>query len=422
MPRKCIEEGCVKTPSYNFSDKKSPIYCAQHKLQEMVCVKQRSINKCQYELCSKSANFNYKDKKRGIYCSIHKEQDMINISSRVCIEENCQTIPVFNIKDEKYPIYCSKHKKDDMIDVCHKLCEEPNCKKLPCYATIGEKYGRYCATHKKDGMINVVNTRCVYDGCDKHAAFNLPGLHSKLYCSTHKQQGMIIVNGIYCKEAKCNTIANYNYEGKVRGMYCVTHKKEGMIDVKNKRCKTPLCDIVSSKHFEGYCFRCFIYTFPDAEISRNFKTKEQSVISYIKEKFPQYTFQTDKRIIDGCSKRRPDCLLDLGDQVIICEIDENQHIIYDCSCENKRVMELSQDVNHRPIIFIRFNPDSYTNLNGENIKSCWEITKRGICKIKKSKDQEWKSRLDALSEQLQYWIDNRTTKTIEVVQLFYSSQ
>ena len=45
----------------------------------------------------------------------------------------------------------------------------------------------------------------------------------------------------------------------------------------------------------------------------------------------------------------------------IVEIDENQHIEYDCSCENKRIMELSQDVGHRPIIFIRFNPDDYLN-------------------------------------------------------------
>ena len=76
------------------------------------------------------------------------------------------------------------------------------------------------------------------------------------------------------------------------------------------------------------------------------------------EKFVDFDWKTDKTINDGCSKRRPDLLLDFGYQIVIIEIDENQHNNYDCSCENKRIMELSQDLGHRPIVFIRFNPDS----------------------------------------------------------------
>ena len=50
-------------------------------------------------------------------------------------------------------------------------------------------------------------------------------------------------------------------------------------------------------------------------------------------------------------------------QIIIVEIDEYQHENITYSCENKRIMEISQDLGHRPIIFIRFNPDEYL-LNG----------------------------------------------------------
>ena len=67
----------------------------------------------------------------------------------------------------------------------------------------------------------------------------------------------------------------------------------------------------------------------------------------------------DKIVNTDYSKRRPDLLLDLGYQILIVEIDENQHIDYDYSCENKRIMELSQDTGHRPIIFIRFNQDRW---------------------------------------------------------------
>jgi len=65
----------------------------------------------------------------------------------------------------------------------------------------------------------------------------------------------------------------------------------------------------------------------------------------------------DRKIEDGCSLRRVNMYIDIGFKIIIIEIDENQHIYY--NCENKRLMEISKDVNHRPIIFIRFNPDNY---------------------------------------------------------------
>ena len=144
------------------------------------------------------------------------------------------------------------------------------------------------------------------------------------------------------------------------------------------------------------------------------------MVEYVKTKFPELKWIADKIISGGCSKRRPDLLFDLGYQIIIVEIDENQHIDYDCSCENKRIMELSQDVGHRPIIFIRFNPDGYDQ-SGTNITSCWGLNKMGICVVKKSKKDEWGQRLTTLEEHINYWInpDNITNKTIETIQLFY---
>jgi hypothetical protein len=83
-------------------------------------------------------------------------------------------------------------------------------------------------------------------------------------------------------------------------------------------------------------------------------------------------------------------------------------------------MELSQDLGHRPIVFIRFNPDDYET-DGTNITSCWGQDKNGICVVKKSKKNEWIQRLHTLEEQINYWInpENTTNKTIETIQLFY---
>jgi hypothetical protein len=152
----------------------------------------------------------------------------------------------------------------------------------------------------------------------------------------------------------------------------------------------------------------------------NYKTKEKATTDYVLKRFPEFTWVVDKQIQDGCSRKRPDLLLDLGYQVIVVEIDENQHESYDCSCENKRLMLLSQDIGHRPMVFIRFNPDDYLS-GDEKVTSCWSLNTLGVCSVKKNKVKEWNERLDALNAQIAYWSqpENRTEKTVEIIQLFY---
>ena len=187
----------------------------------------------------------------------------------------------------------------------------------------------------------------------------------------------------------------------------------------NRVCKSPWCETIVKKKYEGYCLHCFMHLFPDKKVARNYKTKEQDVVDRVKETYPDFDWVHDKKIQDGCSKRRPDLLLDLGSHIIIIEIDEDKHSGYDSSCENKRLMELSQDVHHRPIVFIRFNPDKYVDSEGNTIKSCWRLNKQGIMTIMKTKEEEWKQRVDKLKETIQHWIDNMSDKTIEIVELYY---
>ena len=188
----------------------------------------------------------------------------------------------------------------------------------------------------------------------------------------------------------------------------------------SKLCKSSWCEKqVNKKKYEGYCLTCVIQVRPDIEVSRNYKTKENHVVDRINQTYPNLDWVADKRVYDGCSKRRPDLLLDLGSHIIITEVDENKHQEYDCSCENKRLMELSLDLGHRPIVFIRFNPDAYTNQQGEKIKSCWKLNKLGVMTIAPRKEKEWEERISILKEQIQYWIDNSPTKTVEIVELFY---
>jgi len=367
---------------------------------------------CFYKGCKKHSIYN-KEGEKAIYCGEHKQEGMVNTHSKRCIQEGCKKQPIYNKEGEK-ALYCGKHKQDGMINIVSKRCIHADCKKQPAFNKKGEK-ALYCAEHKQDGMIDVVNKRCIQKGCKKHPIFNNEG-EKAIYCGEHKQDGMINTLSKRCIQEGCKKQPIYNKEGE-KALYCGEHKQPCMIDVNNKRCKSEWCQTRVKEKYEGYCLYCYMNLFPDKPVSRNYKTKEYAVVDYVKTKFTQ-NWIADKRIDGGCSKRRPDLLLDLGDQVLIIEVDENQHIDYDCSCENKRLMELSQDVGHLPIVFIRFNPDDY-QVEDKIITSCWGTDKKGICVVKNQKKEEWLERLNVLEKVIDYWTSNRTSKTVEVIQLFY---
>jgi hypothetical protein len=251
--------------------------------------------------------------------------------------------------------------------------------------------------------------------------YNYDGQTKGIYCTQHKLPNMIDIKHDRCQNEGCMIRPHYNYEGQNKLLYCAQHKLPNMFIIKNKRCQNSWCYTQITDKYDGYCTYCYMHMFPDKPVSRNYKTKEKTVVDYIKTQFQDIDIATDKKIKDGCSRRRPDIFIDLGYQVIIIEIDENQHNNnYDCSCENKRIMELSQDVDHRPIIFIRFNPDDYKS-DDKTISSCWCINKNGLCSVKKSKEKEWNERLNNLKNTITYWLNpnNMTNKIIEIIQLYY---
>lgn len=411
----CEYNGCEIESSFNFKGMPRK-YCSKHKEEGMINVKDCI---CIFENCNKQSYYNYVGLKDKLYCNEHKLENMINVKSKLCKYKGCQKQPLFNYKNEKEAVYCLEHKEIDMVDVKHRICIDGNCCNRARYNVLGNK-PIYCFDHKLNNMIDIDAKRCKFKNCSKHPCFNYFGEKSGIYCGMHKLNDMIDVLNVKCQYENCRKKPSFNYEGKKDSLYCLLHKLDGMINVTIKKCKTPLCETKANPNYEDYCLRCFMYTYPHKRMSKNYKTKEQTVVDYIKNQFPTLTIITDQVIKDGCSKRRPDVLIDLGYQIIIVEIDENQHKNYDCSCNNKRIMEISQDNNHRPVIFIRFNPDSY-KVGKNKMTSCWKLSKTGFFIVDKSKEIEWKNRLSSLKDQIDYWCnsENVTNKTIEIVQLYY---
>jgi len=413
----CIHPECKTRPNYNKEGETKAVYCFAHKKTGMIDVKNK---KCIHPDCKTQPHYNNAGMIKGLYCLEHKLVGMVNVKDKTCIHPYCKKRPSYNKEGERKPAYCFAHKMPEMLDVINKNCLHSECKTQPSYNKEGERKPVYCFAHKMPEMVDVRNKTCVHPECKKQPYYNNAGEKRAMYCVTHKKNEMVNVVSKTCIHTDCKTQPTYNADGEKKVLYCSEHKLVGMVNVVSKMCKTYLCSTLVQEKYDGYCLFCYMNMFPDKPVSRNYKTKEYSVVEYVKSKYPTLTWIADKIIHGGCSKRRPDLLLDLGDQIVIVEVDENQHTDYDCSCENKRIMELSQDLGHRPVVFIRFNPDDYDK-NGTNITSCWELDKKGICVVKKTKKDEWVQRLQVLEEHINYWINplNITDKTIETIQLFY---
>jgi hypothetical protein len=470
----CKYEECLSEPNFNFHDVKGGVYCAKHKLDGMIDVKHK---KCEYqndtdfkdgckllpsygirgqkakyclahsklfenmviisnrlckfkdeteELCTSRASYNIEGKKTGMYCKQHKTEGMIYVLKvDFCEEADCKTRPSFNFIDQDKPIYCNKHKKENMINIKDNRCITDNCLTIASYNFANTKKYLYCNDHKLQDMINLRSKKCEFDGCNSLPTYNKIGETIKRFCAKHKEKDMINVKCKKCIEPGCNMEALCNFVGEKKRLYCCRHKMNLMVSLCDTICKynsVSNCNTKGNKKYDLYCQRCYIGLFPNEKITRNFKTKELRVCEFIKENFTEYTIQFDRIIADGCSKRRPDIHIDMGNYTIIIEVDENQHDTYENICENKRIMLIFNDLGSRPMHLIRFNPDQYYNDKQEIVKSCWSFSRDGMAIINRNKRDEWKVRLNTLKNTLTYCIANEPKKEIDIKYLYYDEK
>ena len=418
MPRKCKQDECSIRPSFGFPDDKKATYCGPHgTLLGMVDIRNK---RCLQTECTKQPNFGLPNDKSPTYCGPHGTLlGMVDIVSKRCLQTECDKQPNFGFLDDKTATYCGKHGTLlGMVDIRNKKCLQDGCNKGPSYGFPEDKTATYCGSHGTLlGMVDIVHKKCLQDGCDKRPSYGFPEDKTATYCGKHGMiLGMIDIKNKRCLQDGCDSISpTFGFPDDKKATYCSIHGRLlGMIDIINKR-----CGICNSTHmnqkYKPNCARCHFHLHPDDPRLINYKTKEQAYMSAILKKFPQ--FKLDKTINGGCSKRRPDGFLDLLTHVIIIEIDENEHKSYDDTCNNRRTMELSQDVNHRPIVFIRLNPDGYT-LNGNRMKGSFSLTKKNneLKVVKK----EFNKRLNSLIESVETHMITIPDKTISVEYLYFS--
>lgn len=421
--KKCrFEGGCTKAPVYNYPTESGGRFCKDHKTDDMVNVKTR---RCKYGKCKKIPTCNYPGKKNRLYCLDHALDNMICMNRRYCTYSGgCKSIAKFNIEGATYGIFCKKHSKKDMIDIYSKRCEYNGCYKIPHFNYVGNKSRRFCKEHADPNMVNVGKSKCLecdskpnynynigdkpiycakhkkkgmkntrkqcnHEGCEKTPNFNYEGETKGLFCSNHKKDGMINVRKKNCD--KCDTKASYGIPGN-RVSRCVSHIEEGMIRQSRKKCKYENCKELAifgnvvATHCENHkeedeinliykkckhkdCNELNIVNefgicgLHDPALLNRTRLQKQKRVKFLIENNIEHKIMSYDKMIDSgiCNKRRPDIVINVNTHFVIIEIDENQHISK--KCEESRMVEIWNSLG-LPVVFIRYNPDSFTDKSG----------------------------------------------------------
>jgi asparagine synthetase B (glutamine-hydrolysing) len=117
----------------------------------------------------------------------------------------------------------------------------------------------------------------------------------------------------------------------------------------------------------------------------------------------KFEYNTSK-MLQGCSKKRPDIYFELNSHCLIVEIDENQHNTYEDSCECARINEIVNGIGGKSVIIIRFNPDKYKN----NGKSCNPMLVNRLPVLESE-----------INKQIKRIECNQNMELLEVIELYY---
>ena len=416
---KCTFVGCIIIANFNFPTEKKGIFCSSHKQSNMVNVVHIL---CEIDTCTIRATYNISGETKPRFCFKHKLSEMVNVISKLCEFNGCIVRPTYNIRGKSKPRFCSKHKEDNMINVVSKTCEISECESIPTYNSIGQKKGRFCVKHKLSDMVDVYHSFCKKDGCLKLASFAKLLKNKPCFCSEHKDIDMINVVNSSCIYDSCTTRAKVGILGK-KSSHCGTHKQKGMIDSPTKKCS--LCKQLGTYELDKirFCeehkpdnaknlgvYPCTSCGLDDILTDGKCSTCDptvQLIVQHAKENrikdvltAAKILFVHDKIIeTTSCGRERPDFQIDCGTHMVYIEVDEHQHQSYACECEQTRMINIVH-VRGMPTRFIRYNPDTYKPLKGQQVTAAKRETK--------------------LIEYVQYAIKNPPNESFaDVMYLFY---
>jgi hypothetical protein len=304
-------------------------------------------HKCKFsendEKCSTQASYGSPTDRKVMFCKLHKAADHIDLRSQKCqwVEkgERCTVQATYGSENDKKKLFCKEHKREIDIDLKSQKCDYMFEEGKTCYrqARFKSSENMRCGEHRLENSQQMRNKLCSFidpktnEKCDVIASF---GLKNRNLCSKHKSKSDKSFAGYTCKQCLI-TEAHYGQDKK-----------------------------------RDYCAPCFAELHPDSVQGRIYLFKQKTIVEFLKKHFTLSS--VDKIIKGGKSKRRPDIVIDCGNFVIVIEIDELQHNNgkYNPHLDKTRNCEIYEDLGLRPIVFIRFNPDSYS-VGFKKFKGCF---------------------------------------------------
>lgn len=405
------------------------------------------------------ASFAVENQKKATWCSLHKPPDAMDITHSLCecgkaqpsygrvgfkrkwctkcpskpsdaVERNpkCEcgkSRPNFGLPEDKTPTWCARCPTKPLlaVDIRHKLC---TCGRAqPIFGLPNESQPQWCLKCKPAEAVDCKNRRCE---CGKsQPRFGDIESQTPKYCAKcpGKPEN---AKELYRQCACGRAVPSLGLPGDTRPTWCAfcPEKPKDALNIVSRKCVLcpTIVTTITKEKFLGHCLRCFIHMFPDQKIVRNYKTKEVTFVTYLRDRLLAETdinpsqMLCDK-IVGGCSRKRPDFMIDCFTHVLFTEIDENRHSTQEYSCENKRMMTLFEDVACRPIVMIHANPDAYWNVNRERVPSCFKYNKRGLSVPRDKKALQ--ARLEAVYDRLLHHVTTVPEKEVTVEYLYYDA-
>lgn len=385
--RKCLT--CkLKIPCFNFKSEKRPLYCFDCKLTDMINVIDNKCIKCNMKIPS----FCKENEIKATHCGTCKDDSMIDVVHGKCII--CKTVQAsYNIEGKKIKLYCNSCKLPNMIDVVNKFCIKCN-KVRPCFNFKSKKTATHCSSCKEEGMINIKDKMCIkcnnkrpsfnYESensvlycfdckepnmidikckkctiCNKRASYGIPH-NQPTRCAIHKTVGMILKPRSRCIYENCSELAEY---GIFKPIHCFTHKQSEDINLVERLCVR--CDRLDVVNNDGICVN---FCMKDDEYNiykKRLKRKEKRVYDIVQEKCGVFDY-CNQTIVSRCYKDdldKPDCGYDCKTHDLYIECDENQHKDRCPKIEFERMINVYHQLEGKPVIFIRYNPDRFNFLS-----------------------------------------------------------
>lgn len=335
------------------------------------------------------------------------------------MQKRCQcgsAIPYFGFEAKK-PLFCNKCRPEGTFNVRGRMCECGRAQ--PSFGLPGGtlKWCANCPMLPADATY-LYRNKCL---CGKALATFGYTTRKPEFCKDCKPDGDTAVRDVVSKTCACGKLAQYK-NPEDGALFCNDCAPVG---VKSRKipCLGKACPgQAQNRVYEGYCARCFSHLFPDKPAARNYKTKERLVLERLKPvlaaEFPHLETSFDRAVSGGCSRRRPDVFVDALTHSVIGEIDEEGHDKDEyCACENKRMMQLFQDLGNRPVVFVRINPDAYTDPQGRRHGSCFGRDSAG--KLVVVDEAEWRARVDLFIERVRESLRTVPEREVTVEHLYY---